>query len=135
MRYFTIEELTDSIVARQLHIDNTPTPEANKNLEALVEHILDPAREILGKPIRVNSGYRCATLNNCVGGVANSQHLKGEAADICTGSPEGNRILFDILLNMPFDQLIWERGNKHGPAWIHVSYCRNGNNRGEVIHL
>ncbi|MBQ6939359.1 MAG: peptidase M15, partial [Muribaculaceae bacterium] len=118
MKYFTIEELTDSIVARQLHIDNTPTPETNKNLEALVEHILDPAREILGKPIRVNSGYRCATLNNCVGGVANSQHLKGEAADICTGSPEGNRILFDILLNMPFDQLIWERGNKHGPAWI-----------------
>lgn len=135
MKYFTIEELTDSIVARQLHIDNAPTPEANKNLEALVEHILDPTREILGKPIRVNSGYRCTTLNNCVGGVANSQHLKGEAADIGTGSPEGNRILFDILLNMPFDQLIWERGNKHGPAWIHVSYCRNGNNRGEVIHL
>ncbi|MBR3951196.1 MAG: peptidase M15 [Bacteroidaceae bacterium] len=135
MKYFTIEELTDSSVARQLHIDNTPTAEIKENLTALVRHILDPARTALGKPIRVNSGYRCTLLNTCVGGAQNSQHLRGEAADICTGSPEENRKLFEILLNMPFDQLIWERGNSHGPAWIHVSYRRNGNNRGEVIHL
>lgn len=135
MKYFTIEELTDSSVARQLHIDNTPTAEIKENLTALVRHILDPARTALGKPIRVNSGYRCTMLNTCVGGAQNSQHLRGEAADICTGSPEENRKLFEILLNMPFDQLIWERGNSHGPAWIHVSYRRNGNNRGEVIHL
>lgn len=135
MKYFTIEELTDSSVARQLHIDNTPTAEIKENLTALVRHILDPARTALGKPIRVNSGYRCTLLNTCVGGTQNSQHLRGEAADICTGSPEENRKLFEILLNMPFDQLIWERGNSHGPAWIHVSYRRNGNNRGEVIHL
>ena len=135
MKYFTIEELTASSVARQLHIDNTPTAEIKENLTALVRHILDPARTALGKPIRVNSGYRCTLLNTCVGGAQNSQHLRGEAADICTGSPEENRKLFEILLNMPFDQLIWERGNSHGPAWIHVSYRRNGNNRGEVIHL
>ena len=134
MKYFSIAELTDSALARQLHIDNTPTPEVVDNLTALVEHILDPARIALGCAIRVNSGYRCALLNKCVGGAWNSQHLIGEAADLCTGTPRQNRKLFDILLNMHFDQLIWERGNSQGPAWIHVSYCRNGNNRGEVIH-
>ena len=134
MIYFSIAELIDSALARQLHIDNTPTPEVVDNLTALVEHILDPARCALGSAIRVNSGYRCQTLNKCVGGAWNSQHLIGEAADLCTGSPQQNRKLFDILLNMPFDQLMWERGNRKGPAWIHVSYRRNGNNRGEVIH-
>lgn len=44
--------------------------------------MLDPARERLGKPIMVNSGYRCPLKNKAVGGVPNSQHLKGEAADI-----------------------------------------------------
>lgn len=134
MKYFSIDELCDSAVARQLHIDNTPPPEAVENLKALVEALLDPARAALKSPIRINSGYRCKRLNKSVGGVSNSQHLTGEAADLCTGSPQGNRKLFDILLNMPFDQLIWERGNSHGPAWVHVSYRRDGNNRGEVIH-
>ena len=134
MKYFIIEELTDSAVARQLHIDNTPDKMCIQNLQALVEHILDPAREALGKPIRVNSGYRCPRLNKCVGGVDNSQHIKGEAADIDTGHPAENKKLFEILLKLPFDQLIWERGNKQGPAWIHVSYKRNGENRKEVLY-
>ena len=135
MKYFIIEELTDSAVARQLHIDNTPDKMCIQNLQALVEHVLDPAREALGKPIRVNSGYRCPRLNKCVGGVDNSQHIKGEAADIDTGHPAENKRLFEILLKLPFDQLIWERGNDKAPAWIHVSYKRNGNNRGEVLRL
>ena len=134
MKYFIIEELTDSAVARQLHIDNTPDKMCIQNLQALVEHVLDPAREALGKPIRVNSGYRCPRLNKCVGGVDNSQHIKGEAADIDTGHPAENKRLFEILLKLPFDQLIWERGNKQGPAWIHVSYKRNGENRKEVLY-
>ena len=134
MKYFIIEELTDSAVARQLHIDNTPDKMCIQNLQALVEHVLDPAREALGKAIRVNSGYRCPRLNKCVGGVDNSQHIKGEAADIDTGHPAENKKLFEILLKLPFDQLIWERGNKQGPAWIHVSYKRNGENRKEVLY-
>lgn len=134
MKYFIIEELTDSAVARQLHIDNTPDKMCIQNLQALVEHVLDPAREALGKPIRVNSGYRCPRLNKCVGGVDNSQHIKGEAADIDTGHPAENKRLFEILLKLPFDQLIWERGNKQGPAWIHVSYKRNGENRKEALY-
>ena len=57
-------------------------PLARENVKALVAVILDPVREKLGMPVVVNSGYRCPKHNKEVGGVKNSQHLKGEAADI-----------------------------------------------------
>ncbi|MBQ8565303.1 MAG: peptidase M15 [Bacteroidaceae bacterium] len=135
MKYFSIAELTDSATARQLHINNKPDNEAVENLKALVENILDPARELMGVPVRVNSGYRSPRLNRVVGGVDNSQHIKGEAADVSAGSPELNRRLYEVLLDMPFDQLIWERGSDEAPAWLHVSYRRDGANRGEVLRL
>lgn len=135
MKYFTIPELSDSAVARRLRINNKPDAEATKNLKELVRVVLDPARELLKMPIRVNSGYRSLSLNRAVGGVENSQHIYGEAADVSVGSVVANKQLFDILLRLPFDQLIWEKGNDEGPAWIHVSYRCNGRNRGEVLRL
>ena len=57
-------------------------PLARANVEALVREVLDPVREQLGKAIIVNSGYRCPKHNKEVGGVRNSQHLKGEAAGV-----------------------------------------------------
>ena len=53
-----------------------------ENVKALVENVLDPLREKYGKPIKVNSGYRCPKHNLAVGGATQSQHMKGEAADI-----------------------------------------------------
>lgn len=135
MKYFNMSELTHSAVARSLHLDNHPPEEVCLNIEALVEHVLDPARELLGKPLYVSSGYRSARLNQAVGGAVNSQHLRGEAADVYTTTADDNRKLFEIMLSLPFDQLIWERGDRVAPAWIHVSYKRNGNNRGEVLRL
>lgn len=132
MKYFTLQEFFHSAVARARRIPNTPDDSAIANLQALVDNVLDPARELLGLPISVNSGYRSPALNKAVGGVADSQHLLGQAADITTYSTVGNRRLYEILLKLPFDQLIWERGNDKGPAWIHVSYRREGN-RGEVL--
>ena len=82
MKYFTIEELTRSTTATQFGIDNSPSQESTANMRRLVETVLDPARERLGKPIYVNSGYRCPELNRKVGGVANSYHLQGRAADL-----------------------------------------------------
>ncbi len=132
MKYFTIEELTKSATATRLKIDNTPTAEVVKNLTALVDNTLDPLREIYGKPIRVTSGYRCPRLNKAVGGVANSQHLTGQAADLCQGSREENRRLFVYLEQYcVFDQLLWENGGQ----WIHVSYRADGKNRQQVKHL
>lgn len=125
MRYFSIKELSRSDTASRRGIDNTPPTEARRNLEALVDNVLDPLREAWGKPITVTSGYRCPALNKAVGGVATSQHLTGQAADITTGNEIDNARLFQkaIDLRIPFDQLIFEKGDiRTGPAWIHVSY-------------
>lgn len=116
MKYFTFDELTASHTAQRLGLDNTPDETAVNNLYRLVRLVLDPARQRLGMPIRVNSGYRSVALNRAVGGVRNSFHLSGRAADITTGNVEQNRRLFEILGSLPHCELIWERGG----AWIHV---------------
>lgn len=130
-KYFTIDELTASNVAKQQGIDNTPGSDVVEKLEKLIDSVLDPAREMWGKPLHVNSGYRCPELNKAVGGKSNSQHLRGEAADITTGSKDGNRKLFLMLggSEIPFDQLIDECDY----SWIHVS-CSEKMRRG-VLHL
>lgn len=122
MKYFTIKELTKSSTAEAKGIDNTPTPEVERNLTALVDNILDGIREIYGKPITVNSGYRCPELNKAVGGSATSDHVKGFAADITAGSKEENERLFNIIKhNFHFSQLIDEKNF----SWVHVSYNPN----------
>lgn len=120
MKYFTIEELTRSTTARLRGIDNTPSQQVIDNLNALVDNLLDPLREAWGKPLHVNSGYRCRALNKAVGGVPASQHMRGEAADITAGSKDANRELYSLLkrLNLPVDQAI----NEKDFSWIHVSY-------------
>ena len=61
-------------------------PEVEANIEALVSNVLDPLRDEYGKPIYVNSGYRCEKHNKAVGGVPKSQHMLGQAADISVKS-------------------------------------------------
>ena len=68
MKYFTINELIASDVAKNNNINNIPNQQEKNNLTALVDNILDPLREAYGKPIKVNSGYRCDALNKAVGG-------------------------------------------------------------------
>ena len=120
MKYFTIEELTRSTTARLRGIDNSPSQQVIDNLTALVDNVLDPLREAWGKPIAVNSGYRCRALNKAVGGVPASQHMLGQAADITAGSRAKNQSLYRLLrqLNLPVDQAI----NEHDFSWLHVSY-------------
>lgn len=129
--FFTKSELTRSDTARIRGIDNTPTPEASDALDALMWNVLDPIRRMWGKPIIVNSGYRCPKLNAAIGGSATSQHMKGEAADITAGDPTKNKELFDMIAQsaIPFDQLIDEKNYR----WIHVSYRPNG--RRNILHL
>lgn len=99
--------------------------EVEGNLMALVENVLEPAREKLGGPIIVNSGYRCERHNKAVGGVANSQHLRGEAADIRCAD---NKRLAKIIVEAGrFDQLIIY------PTFIHVSFKRLGSNRRQIL--
>ena len=125
MKYFTIAELT-----RTNHSENN-IPDANEvnNLVTLVEKVLDPAREEFGEPIRVTSGFRSQEVNRLVGGSKNSQHCKGQAADLTCSD---NKKLFRILVEMEFDQLIYEFGDENQPSWVHVSYVL-GANRNEIL--
>lgn len=126
MKYFTIEELCKSTTATKKGIKNIPNETEKKSLIALVDNILDPLRTKWGKPIVINSGFRCDKLNKAVGGSSTSQHRYGEAADIEDSSRtlEQNKKLFNLILEMklPFDQLIYEFGSDSGPDWIHISF-------------
>ena len=132
-KYFTINELTKSSTAQRLHIDNNPTQEVKDNLNKLIDNVLDPLRELYGKPIIVNSGYRCTKLNKAIGGAKNSQHLVGQASDIRTvqNTKESNKQLFDLIKNskLPFDQLI----NEYDYNWVHVSYSPR--NRRQILTI
>lgn len=132
MKYFSIVELCRSRVAERKKIKNEPTKEIEKNLEALVENVLDPLREAWGRPIHVNSGYRCAELNKAVGGSPTSHHLWGMAADITAGDTIANIKLFNLVLKLglPFTQLIDEQHY----TWLHVSFDAS-NLKKEVRHL
>ena len=120
MKHFTMNELVRSNTAINNGIDNEPTEDIKKNLIDLVENVLDPLREAYGHPIRVNSGYRSKELNKSIGGVPTSQHCLGQAADITTGTKNGNKDLIAIAksINLPYDQLIDEKNG----TWVHISY-------------
>ena len=134
--HFTIEELYASETAKRLGIDNKPSVQKMINLVYLAANVLEPLRVAMGEPVKISSGYRCEKLNKAVGGVYNSQHLKGQAADICIDGDmaKGRRWFNYIRDHLNFDQLIWEH-DKSGTYWIHVSfvYPDFGKNRRQVI--
>ena len=131
--YFTLDELIHSDTADRLGIDNTPTSDAISNLDALVTNVLDNLRGEWGRPIIVTSGYRCKELNAAVGGTHNSQHLKGQAADIVSDDfDEFRRFVRRWCKDNEFDQCIFEHSG--GREWIHISYVE-GRNRRQVLDL
>ena len=135
---FTLAELTRSERAMRDGIDNTPTPEHIANLTALATFILQPLRDAMGHAIPVTSGYRSAKLNAATPGASKtSQHSEGLAADLdMKRNPKArttNAALFHFIrANLPYDQLIWEFGDKKEPSWVHVSY-RPTKRRGQIL--
>jgi hypothetical protein len=136
--HFTIEELYASATAKAKGIDNTPNVQQMINLVYLAAYVLEPLRVAMKEPIKIGSGFRSRKLNDAVGGVWNSQHCKGQAADLCIdGDIKKGRRWFDYIKNhLPFDQLIWEHNPKTGNYWVHVSfvYPDFGKNRKQVIN-
>ena len=124
MKYFCVEEMISSATALREGIDNRPSKCAYHLLHVLVEQLLDPIREAWGEPIVVSSGYRCKELNTLIGGVKNSHHMLGCAADLIAGNKADHRRLFKLIQQMQkagqikFTQLIWEGDGR----WIHISY-------------
>ena len=132
-KYFTPDEMIHSDTADRLYIDNTPTGDVIDNLDRLVTRVLDKLRDGWGRPIIVTSGYRCKELNAAVGGARNSQHLKGQAADIVSDDFEAfRRFVRRWCKDNEFDQCIFEHSG--GREWIHISYVE-GRNRRQIIDL
>lgn len=120
--HFSLREMCASGTAIRLGIENVPDEAVIKRLQQLCEHVLEPLRQRFGV-IRITSGYRCERLNRAVGGVKNSQHLRGEAADIHVSDIEVGRKMFRFIKeNLEFDQLLFEHIRENGVCWLHVSY-------------
>lgn len=117
---FTLQEFLKSTTATKLGIDNTPTQAELQRLKTLAA-ALQRLRGILGAPIVVNSAFRSPALNKAVGGVENSDHQLGWAADI-RAPAFGSVIELGKAIarsGMEFDQVIYEQDN--GAEWIHLS--------------
>jgi hypothetical protein len=134
--HFTIDELCASQTAKARGIRNQPDTQQVINLVYLAANVLEPLRVAMGEPIKIGSGYRSPALNRAVGGVSNSQHMRGQAADLCIDGDlqKGKRWFNYIRQHLDFDQLIWEH-NAKGSYWVHVSYVHpsQGRNRRQVI--
>ena len=125
---FDWKEFTKSDTATRLHINNEIVDwEVRDNIKALVDIILQPLRDAWGGPLIINSGFRCPELNEAVGGVPTSQHVKGQAADVGVTDPLALAKLA-IKKKINFDQMILY------PSFVHFSFCKDGDNRGQVLY-
>lgn len=129
---FSLEEMCYSSTANKLKINNTTSDNIIvSKLKLLCEHILQPVREHFNKPVVVNSGYRCPSLNKAVGGASTSQHKLGEAADFEIIGLSNYDLALWIKDNLDFDQLILEYcdnlKNDINAGWVHCSYKAIGN--------
>lgn len=121
---FTLSEMIKSDTAVSLRIDNRPTSEVITALTLLCINVLQPLRDKIGKPIRVSSGYRSRALNRAIKGAAqNSQHQKGEAADISVDGMSTDDLFQYILKSgIVYDQVIQEFDR-----WVHISFSATAN--------
>lgn len=127
---FTISELIKSDTAEKNRINNTPDINSLDNLLELIFYVLQPLRDKLKKPIVITSGFRSVKVNELVGGVDNSQHLYGQAADITVNGMSAAQ-LFDFVKSsdIEYDQCINEYN-----SWVHVSYNK-GHNRKQAFKI
>jgi hypothetical protein len=133
--HVSYKEGIKSNTALRRGIDNTPGSYERSNMEIVAEKIFEPLREWVGGPVKINSFYRCEELNRAIGGSSRSQHCEGRAIDLDdTFGYKTNAEMFEyIRKNLSFDQLIWEFGDDKNPAWVHVSYVSQDQNRLRVM--
>ena len=130
MKHFNLSEFFLSSTAAKNYIKNEPNLDEKatvvRNVNLLVDNILDPVRDMVRTPIIITSGYRCPQVNRLVGGVNNSQHMSGCAADFRVmgfTSQMMHQVFLYIFNTLEFDQLIFYRSKN----FIHVSYVENCN--------
>lgn len=121
-QHFTLDEM----ITASKHPDNIPSMQTVCNLTYGVATILEPARLKVGCAIVVTSGYRNSVLNSQVGGVTNSQHLTGCAADITCPVDKMPTLIEILRNNTHVDQLLTAK------TWLHVSWNPQGKPRHDI---
>jgi len=133
-KHFSLTEFTKSQTAERKGINNTPNEEHIEKMKALCELVLESIRYQFDKPIMINSGYRSVALCEAIGSNANSQHAKGEAADIEIPGVDNSVLAKWIQDNTNFDQLILEcYTGEPSSGWVHVSFVGIDSNRKDVL--
>ena len=114
---FTLAELTASETADRLNIDNTPSPSEMANLVRLATFLEEVKSVLGGKPVMINSAFRCKQVNDAVGSKDTSQHRIGCAADIRVPSMTPDEVVKAIIASgIGYDQVIREFDR-----WTHIS--------------
>jgi len=135
---FTIDELCYSATAEKLGIENEPNDQQIEALKELTVNILQPIRDFFGYPLKINSGFRCSELNKAVKGAPTSYHLatRGIAAADIDSNHVPLAVIFNYIKNnLDFQELIWEKGDKYNPDWVHVAFNSKGKNIKKILYV
>jgi len=131
----TYKEAIRSSIATRYGLDNTPNETELEAMELVADKVFQPVREHFDTAIFISSFFRAPEVNVKAGGSKTSSHPMGEAidADADVYGEVTNREIFDYIKdNLEFDQLIWEYGTEEEPAWVHMSFRKEGN-RNEIL--
>ena len=126
--HFSLEELT---ITEHREFDNTPDDSEKNNLKRVAEFLEQVKSALDGKPVMVNSAFRCKQVNDAVGSKDTSQHRVGCAADIRVPGMTPDEVVKAIMAaGLPYDQLIREFDR-----WTHISVATepSGAPRGQVL--
>ena len=134
-KHVSYKEGVYSITALRLGLKNDPSDVHLANMRLISEKVFEPLRMHVGGPIKINSFYRGPELNKAIGGSSKSQHCNGQAIDIddTYGHATNAEMYHWIKENLNFDQMIWEFGDDNNPAWVHVSYVNDNDNRNRCL--
>ncbi len=131
---FKMSELIHSDTAAKYNINNMPDINSLDNMLILIIDCLQPIRELLGKAVFINSGYRCSQLNKLVGGSPTSEHLKGMACDFhCYGLYPKQIVKLIKNSDIQYTQLIEEHSKNK--SWVHISYNKDDLKRETLLYI
>jgi uncharacterized protein YcbK (DUF882 family) len=112
--HFTLQELTTT---DHREYDNTPNDAELANLVRLAMFLEEVKTILGGKPIMVNSAFRCKQVNDAVGSKDSSQHRLGCAADLRVPGMTPDEVVKAIIASgIGYDQVIREFDR-----WTHIS--------------
>lgn len=112
--HFSYDELTHT---DHREFENTPNEQELANLKRLAAFLEEIKTVLGGKPIMVNSAFRCKQVNDAVGSKDSSQHRVGCAADIRVPAMTPDEVVKAVIASgLGYDQVIREFDR-----WTHIS--------------